>query len=63
VNEPAQETTTTKPCYDCGTNLTVPFKFCVPATLEEQRQMADGAYVERPPLCYDCWVKRTGKGR
>ncbi len=57
------ETTGTKPCYDCDTPLRMPPRFCVPATPQEIRRMEDGEYIERPPLCYDCWVKRTGRER
>lgn len=49
----------TWPCHDCEKNVPVPFTYCVPATPAESRTMERGLFLERPPLCYDCWVKRT----
>ena len=50
----------TKPCHDCGTELTVPFTYCVPATMAEiQAETKAGMLLVRDsaPLCKPCWER------
>ena len=50
--------TDTARCRDCDEELEQ-IKFVTPATPEEGRRLTQGLYIERKPLCYRCWVKRT----
>ena len=50
----------TKPCHDCGAELTVPFVYVVPDTMAEiQAETKAGMAIarDRAPLCKPCWER------